>query len=114
MFVGLLLPALQAANVAQQRAELMEKMELTAMSLASYRNQHESYPDKLDDLMPQYLAAIPIDTFLAESAPIRYRSDGKTYVLWAVFMNGVDDDGRAADDDPPGDDIVLRPVSKEK
>jgi hypothetical protein len=114
MFIALLIPALQAVNVAQQRAELMEQMELTAMSLAAYRSHHTTYPNKLDELVPQFIAVVPIDTFSAEAAPIRYRREGDAYALWTVFLNGIDDDGRTAEDDPPGDDWVLRPVPKEK
>ena len=37
-----------------------------------------------------------------------YRSTDDGYLLYSVGVNGVDDKGRTADDEPPGDDLVVR------
>jgi hypothetical protein len=88
-------------------------MDQTAMALAAYRSDHGAYPEKLDLLLPKYLEKIPIDIFSEKAAPIHYRRDGEAYLMWTVHLNGVDDDGRSYEDDPPGDDWVLRPVPRE-
>ncbi len=88
-------------------------MDQTAFALAAYRADHGSYPEKLDLLVPKYLEKVPIDTFSPSAAPIRYRRGAYAYLIWSVHLNGVDDDGRNYDDDPPGDDWVLRPVPRE-
>ena len=111
--VTLFLPALGAGLSAQDRVDLCSQMDQTAFALAAYRADHGSYPEKLDLLVPKYLEKVPIDTFSPGAAPIRYRRGADAYLIWSVHLNGVDDDGRNYDDDPPGDDWVLRPVPRE-
>jgi len=111
VFVALFMPALDAALKAYDSTELRGQMDQTAYALAIYRADHGSYPRTLNDLVPKYLDRIPEDTFVRDKiAPIRYRREGDAYVMWTVFLNGVDDNGRGSDDDPPGDDWGLRPV----
>ena len=112
--VLLFLPALDAGLNAQDRVDLCSQMDLTAFALATFRADHGEYPTKLDLLVPKYIDKIPIDTFSRNSVPIRYRRDGDAYLMWTVHIDGVDDDGRSVEDDPPGDDHVLRPVPKLK
>ena len=99
---------------AQDRADLLRAMDEIGFGLAAYRADHGQYPDKLDELTPKYLSEITDDTFTDKPTPIRYRREGEAYVMWTVHLNGIDDDGRTADDDPAGDDYVLRPVPKVK
>jgi hypothetical protein len=99
---------------AEERVDLMLQMDQTAFALASYHADHGQYPDKLDELIPKYLSEIPDDTFADQPTPVRYRREGEAHMMWTVHLNGIDDDGRTADDVPPGDDWVLRPVPKEK
>ena len=110
VFSSLLLPATTATFRAEDRLRLMSLMDQTAFALAAYRADHGQYPEKLDELMPKYIAAIPDDIFADKPTPIRYRRDGDDYLQWSVFLNGIDDRGRGPKDDPPGDDWVLRPV----
>jgi hypothetical protein len=105
------MPALDAARKAYDRVELTTQMDQTACALAIYRADHGSYPRTLDLLVPRYLDKVPKDIFARQgTAPIRYRREGDAYAMWTVHLNGADDDGRGPDDDPPGDDWVLRPV----
>jgi hypothetical protein len=55
----------------------------TACALERYRLRHGEYPDRLEALVPTFLAAIPKDIFTRQ--PIRYRrnADG-TFQLWAA------------------------------
>jgi hypothetical protein len=110
LFPSLLLPATKPSFGAEDRLRLMAKMDGTALALAAYRADHGHYPERLDELMPKYIAEIPDDVFAEKPTPIRYRREGGAYLMWSVFNNGVDDNGRSSSDDPPGDDWVLRPV----
>lgn len=69
-----------------------------AFALAAFRADHARYPDKLNDLFPRYLAAIPKDGF--SGGPLRYQRRGNGYLLYSVGENGIDDDGRDSSDDP--------------
>jgi hypothetical protein len=108
--VVLLVPGLRMPMERQQQVELFGQMDIAALALAAYRADHGPYPDKLDSLVPEYLAAVPEDRFSADGAKIHYRRKGSTYLLWSIGPNGVDDGGHNGDDTPPGDDIVLRPA----
>lgn len=75
-------------------------------SITSLRADHKRYPEKLDALAPKYLAKVPDDLFTGK--PLVYRPDGDGYRLYSLGANGKDDEGRWADDDPPGDDPAVR------
>ena len=77
-----------------------------AFALAAYRADHGHYPEKLGELAPKYLAAVPDDLFSGKA--LIYRTEGKGYLLYSVGANGRDDGGRWIDDDPPGDDLRVR------
>jgi hypothetical protein len=112
LFVLLMLPAESAANRAEERTTLYEQMVQTAFALAGYRADHGEYPEKLDALVPQYLAAVPDDTFAEKPTPIRYRRTKDAFRLWSVSYNGIDDDGRDEEDDPKADDFLVAPAIK--
>jgi membrane protease YdiL (CAAX protease family) len=85
-----------------------------AFALAAYHADHGSYPEKLAGLMPKYIRKVPLDPH--SNAELRYRQDGKGYVLYSVGLNGRDDGGRGFDDRVRGkechesdwDDLVIR------
>jgi hypothetical protein len=81
-----------------------------AFALAAYRADHGNYHETLDQLVSKYIAEVPDDIFADKPTAIRYRRDGDAYVMWNAGFNGTDDDGHGPNDDPPGDDWVLRPV----
>jgi hypothetical protein len=111
--VVLLVPGLRMPMERQQQVELFGQMDIAALALAAYRADHGQYPEKLDSLVPEYLAAVPEDRFSADGAKIHYRREKEAYLLWSVGPNGIDDGGRDSDDNPAGDDLVLRPVPRE-
>jgi len=88
------------------RCQQMDRNLQVAFALAAYRSDKGSYPAKLDDLAPKYLTSIPDDLFSGKS--LIYRQTEKGYLLYSVGPNGKDDEGRSGEDDPAGDDIVVR------
>ncbi len=115
IMVGLLMPALGAATVSAERIRLNERMVETAFALAEYRAEHEGYPETLEALMPQYIAALPDDTFAEKPTPIRYRRTKSAYMLWSVGKNGIDDNGRnQKDGSAEFDDFLVGPAIKNK
>jgi hypothetical protein len=106
VLIGLLLPAAGKVMSAADRAEQTQKNLQIAFALAAYRKDNGKYPEKLDALAPKYLAAVPPDVFSGK--PLIYKPDGKGYLFYSVGPNEKDDGGRSIDDDPPGDDLVVR------
>jgi len=68
---------------------------MAAISLAIrlYEHDHGSWPEALDELVPEYLPAEPFDPFDAEMRPFQYRPHGEPPILYSVGPNGVDDGG---------------------
>lgn len=106
VLVGLLLPATSKMLESIDRTEQLHSNLLVAFALAAYRSDKGSYPAKLEDLAPKYLAKIPIDLFSGKA--LIYCPSGKGYLLYSVGVNGKDENGQTYGDDPAGDDIVVR------
>ncbi len=64
----------------------------TALAIERYRLATGKAPEKLEELVPRYLAQVPIDPF--DGRPIRYRPTQPGYLLYGVGMDGQDNGGR--------------------
>jgi len=71
----------------------------TMVALRRYEQEHGAYPDTLERLVPDYLAAIPVDPF--GGGLLRYRRQATSYVVYSVGLNLRDDGG--AKGNFPGD-----------
>jgi hypothetical protein len=110
---GLMLPAFEKMTQAADRCQQYHTNSRIAFALAAYHCDHGRYPAKLDELSPKYLEQIPDDLFSGNS--LIYRLEGNGYFLYSVGQNGIDDGGRSFEDEPRGDDIVIRmPVPEPK
>jgi hypothetical protein len=110
---GLTLPAFERMPQVADRCEQCQNNTRIAFALAAYHCDHGRYPAKLDELSPKYIEQIPDDLFSGK--PLNYRLDGNGYLLYSVGQNGIDDGGRTFEDEPRGDDIVIRiPVPEPK
>jgi hypothetical protein len=67
----------------------------TAAALAAWRADRgrgePPYPERLDELVPRYLAAVPVDPF--SDNPFIYERRGDGYLLASVGADGVYDGG---------------------
>jgi hypothetical protein len=112
-FVLVLFPAARKVQDAHDRGEQSLENVTTAMALAAYKRDMGHYPDKIDALMPKYLRQAPRDLFSGK--PPIYKPSAKGYLLYSVGPNGEDDGGLGLEDEPSGDDIVVRvPQPKQK
>jgi hypothetical protein len=91
IMLGLFLPAVNAATAAEDRANAMLDLVRLAAALAVYRAEHGAYPDKLDELVPSVLPALPVDLYNAK--PYTYKRDVDGYLLYSLGGNGTDDGG---------------------
>ncbi len=76
------------------------------LALAGYRAEHGDYPQRLDELVPEFLASVPIDLY-ADHAPLRYRREDGGYMLYSVGPNGQDEEAGSSDTFPDADDIAV-------
>ncbi|MGB8854773.1 MAG: hypothetical protein WCC69_14560 [Pirellulales bacterium] len=95
LFQAMLLPALSSWSDAVARGPAQFDLTRTAAALAAWRADREAgspeYPERLHDLVPRYLAAVPIDPFSEKPFLYERRSDG--YLMYSVGSNGIDDGG---------------------
>ncbi len=72
---------------------------VAACALERFFLDHQSYPARLDELVPGYLASLPTDVI--DGAPLRYRPtpDGR-YRIYSIGWNARDDGGTVAWDTP--------------
>ncbi len=87
------------------------RMTAVALAIKLYEADHGKRPDSLDQLIPDYLPAVPVDPFADGGSPIRYRPGGAILVavggnpgdvtlaatgpaiIYSVGYNGADNDG---------------------
>jgi hypothetical protein len=93
----MLAPVFTQAEFKDARTQTEDNLLLLTLALRAYRLEHGRYPDTLEALAPDYLAAIPQDVF-ARSGALRYRLKGDTALVYSVGPDGVDNGGTAVDD----------------
>jgi hypothetical protein len=104
--LSLLMPALEKYIEATDRTEQYQQNLQVVLALAAYRADKGSYPSRLDDLAPTYLAQVPGDLFSGK--PLLYKPSKEGYLLYSVGINEKDDGGQGYDDEPRGDDLRIR------
>lgn len=67
-------------------------MAVLQIAAERFRLEHGRYPERAEDLVPEFLAAVPLDPL--DGNPLRYRigENGKPF-LYSVGMDGVDNGG---------------------
>ena len=87
----MLVPSFMRAGSAFARGEAVLRQMEAALAIERYRRAKNETPEKLDTLVPEFLAAVPADPF--DGAPMRYKKEEAGYVIYSVFENRVDDGG---------------------
>jgi hypothetical protein len=104
----LLVPAVTKVAEACRRNTATLRTAMTMLAVERYRLKKGKWPEKLDDLKPDFLAAVPNDPF--DGKPLRYvkRADGVT--VYSVGHDGKDDGGKIDRTKPlgPGVDLGYR------
>jgi hypothetical protein len=80
--------------VAEKFVQTQSSIDLArvACALERYRLAHNEYPEKLDALAPEFIAAIPSDVINGQPLHYRRTADGN-FVLYSVGWNEKDDGG---------------------
>ena len=92
IFTHLLLPGLAKVHAKADRSLTTSRLAITVAGLERHRLATGSYPKSLDDLVPKWVPAVPLDPM--DGQPLRYRlnADG-TFTLYSVGPNHDDDHG---------------------
>ncbi len=109
------LPGIRGVHRHETRCEQWFRNLEVALALSAWRGEHDSYPEALVDLTPQYLATVPLDLFTDQ--PLRYERTANGYHFYSLGINGTDDQGRGLEDTPKGDDLAVQmpmPLPKAK
>jgi hypothetical protein len=73
-------------------SESRRRLIVAALALERFRLRHNSYPDGLPKVVPEFLAAPPID--FMDGQPLRYvRLENGSFVLYSVGFDCVDNHG---------------------
>ncbi len=89
---AMLLPALGNAIVKEANNLAQVRTAQAALAVERFRLARGKLPEKLDELVPQFLPTVPADPFDGQS--LRYHRLAKGYVIYSVGSDGHDDGGR--------------------
>jgi hypothetical protein len=102
MFAATMLPSydmmIQSWFYTHTRHQLLR----IGIAIERHRLARGGLPAKLDELVPAYLPALPLDVFTGQSHVYRVRQEG-TFQLYGTAMNRVDDGGKKGDRESPRD-----------
>lgn len=94
--MALLVPAHAMADQARVRVQIRRDLVRIGFALAAWKGEHEAYPQALDELVPQYLPAIPLDRFTTK--PLVYQPRENGFLIYSIGANGIDDGGQYSND----------------
>ena len=76
MLASLLLPALDVVTRMHFTMVAKRRLTATAAAIRLYEIDHGRRPDRLEDLVPTYLPAVPIDPWSLTEQTLRYKPQG--------------------------------------
>ena len=78
------------------RYETRRELTIAALAVERFRREHGRPPAKLDDLVPAFVRAVPVDWM--DGKPLRYRlNPDSTFTLWSIGEDLKDDGGDGSD-----------------
>jgi hypothetical protein len=95
LLVGLIAPSMGALFHSESRMLTNEDLLAVGIALAKYKATFRKYPDKLDELSPDFLKAIPTDDFAG--TPLVYQKRDNGYLLYSLGDNQKDEGGSGYD-----------------
>ena len=91
---ALVSPNFSKSSTAFARNDAGNALWLVALALRAHKLERGSYPTSIRVLVPRYLKTIPADPFGGGEA-LRYKRVGRSYLLWSVGPDGIDNNGVA-------------------
>jgi hypothetical protein len=88
----LVVPTLASVTETVLLVQAREREALAATALERFYLKHARYPVALQELVPEFATAVPLDP--CDGKEVRYRTTAAgRYQLWCVGLNGKNDDG---------------------
>lgn len=80
------------------------------LAMRCFQHEHGRLPEELDELVPDFLSAVPIDPFT--ELPLIYRRTETGFLLYSTGPDQVDNGGVRASSETPetGQDLLLTPT----
>jgi hypothetical protein len=98
VLIDMLSPAWERVLINKCREQVRHRATLLLLALKAYHAEHGDLPDTLEELVPKYLAAVPLDDF--DGQPLRYlKAERRIYSVGAQSI----DSARSADNDTTQD-----------
>jgi hypothetical protein len=91
---------MKRASERHYRIIAQERLLTTELALRCYYADKACAPQRLEDLVPGYLSAVPQDPFTGR--PMTYRAQGTNWVVYSVGPDRIDNGGRPAGLRPAG------------
>jgi len=88
-------PNLSAASRTKRQADSHTRTVLVGLAAKRYQLAHDTLPKRLDELVPEYLDAVPTDPF--DGKPLRYKHTDTGAIVYSVGEDGLDDGGKKLD-----------------
>ncbi len=90
--IGSIFPAMNSCLATFARAQATLDQAAVACALERYRLAHGAYPEKLEELLPQFMVALPRDD--VTGGPLHYqRRENDTFLLYSLGWMGEDHHG---------------------
>ncbi len=109
-FTMLFLPAMDAATTAAVRAEASNCAAVTFLAVERYRHKHKKLPERLEQLVPEFLEAVPADPYNGKL--LRYVVRDGQPIVYSVGKNRKDDGGHGYEDGQP--DVTFPVTEREE
>jgi hypothetical protein len=71
----------------------------TGLALRIYRAEHGRFPATLQELVPEYLPAVPRDALAEDGRALTYLLEADPRIVYSVGTDGVDNGGQFVDRD---------------
>ena len=95
-FISTMWSPTASAQISHWQTIAARRMAAVALGVRLYELDRSGRPDGLEELVPDYLPAIPLDPFASDGRGIGYRPKGDPPVLYSVGVNGIDEKGAFA------------------
>jgi hypothetical protein len=106
LMAGFLLPGLGNMGSKTAKMQIAADQAVIACALERYRLANQKFPEKLEDLVPRFVSALPADVLTGNS--YKYRRAGAGFVLYSPGWDEQDDGGASGKElfDASGGDWV--------
>ena len=111
ILLNVLVPATQPIRTAFDGADARKNGLLTALAMYRYHSRNNRWPETKEDLVPEFLAKIPVDILTGK--PLHFKIVDDRPLVYSVGMDYDDDGGvDAVDHNEPIERLYIRPGPK--